>query len=224
MENKIAKKSRFLEICFKYVTFFTFGSFLGWLWETVISSIKNGKFISRKGLIYGPFSPIYGVGIVLAIILLEKYRKKDQKLKIFLLGGLYLGIAEYIGSILQEYIFHAYSWDYSNYPLNFQGRTSAIHMFLWGIAILLFMQFLYPLIMKFIQNISKSLKIGVVIIVTIFFTFDITISVLACNREYERYKNIPADSKLDIFLDENYNDKFLKKIYPNKKFIEKKEN
>jgi len=217
------KKEKLLHSYFKYLIFFVIGSFLGWLWETILFSIKRGHFVNCQGVIYGPFSPIYGFGIVLGVFLLEKYRLKEEKLKVFLFGGLYLGIAEYIGSILQEYVFHTYSWDYSNYPLNFQGRTSVIHMIYWGIGIFLFMQFVYPLIMNLINIVKDKLKLWLVIVVSIFLVIDIGLSCLACSREYERYKNIPASSKLDIFLDRYYTNQLLEEIYPNKKFIEKKE-
>lgn len=217
-------KRKCCNLYFKYLIFFVIGSFLGWFWETVLFSIKRGRFVNCQGVLYGPFSPIYGFGVVLGVLLLEKYRLKDKKLKIFLLGGFYLGVAEFIGSILQEYIFHTYSWNYSNYPLNFQGRTSIIHMIYWGVSIFLFMQFMYPLIIKLINIIKYKTKLLLSFAISIFFILDIGLSSLACAREYERYKNIPADSKLDLFLDKNYTDKFLKEIYPNKKFIEKKKN
>lgn len=218
MSKKPELKEKFVKAYFKYLTFFTIGSLVGCVFETIVAFIKKGYWVSRQGLIYGPFIPVYGAGIVLAVLFLEKFRRKDKKLPIFVLGGVFCGIAEYIFSYVQEIIFHTYSWDYSKYPLDINGRTTVIHMVIWGILILLFMQFVYPIIMKLIEKVNSKVKCWLIVVFTIFFALNITISSLACNREYERYKNIPADSKLDILLDKYYDDEFLKKIYPNKRY------
>ena len=215
-DKNILNKVR--DVYFKYLTFFIVGSFLGCVFETILASIKKGNFMFRRSLIYTPLLPVYGAGIVLSVLLLEKYRKKDKKFIIFILGALICGVSEYIFSFIQENLFHTYSWYYSNVPLNIQGRTSIIHALFWGFLIFLFMQLVYPLVMKLIEITSNKLKFRLIIIITIILVGDSIISGLACMREYERYKNIPANSKLDIFLDEHYTDKFLKNIYQNKKY------
>ena len=54
----------------------------------------------------------------------------------------------------------------------------------------------------------------------IFMTFDITISVLASNRQQERRQNVEPKNNLDVFLDEYYPDEFLDRIYNNKKNVD----
>lgn len=211
-------QNKFLNIYFKYLIFFTIGSFIGCIFETVLFYLKNGYLTTRQGLIYGPFIPVYGVGILLSALLLGKLRNNNKKFLIFLIGGVTCGIGEYLFSYVQEIFFHTYSWDYSKYPLNIGGRTSIIHIVIWGLLIYLFMQYIYPLMVKWIARIKDKSKIIFSIIITIFFIFNFIISSLACNREYERYKNIFASNKLDRFLDKYYNDKFLDKIYPNKRY------
>ena len=46
--------------------------------------------------------------------------------------------------------------------------------------------------------------------------FNISISSLAAQREYERRENIEADSEIDYFLDEHYPDEILDKVYINR--------
>ena len=54
----------------------------------------------------------------------------------------------------------------------------------------------------------------------LFMTFDIAISCMAADRQQKRYQNIPPQNVVDEFLDSNYPDELLDKIYNNKKEIE----
>ncbi len=212
------KNNKFLNVYFKYLMFFVIGSFFGCFFETFMTYIKNGYLTTRQGLLYGPFIPVYGVGIALSALLLGKLREKNKKFLIFLIGGITCGVGEYLFSYVQEIVFHTYSWDYSKYPLNIGGRTSVIHIIIWGLLIYLFMQYIYPLIIKWIERVKDKSKLIASIILSIFFIFDITISILASMREYERFKNLPPSNEFEVFLDKYYDDEFLKKIYPNKKY------
>lgn len=40
---------------------FVIGSFIGYVVEMCVGFVQNGYFESRQGLIYGPFTPVYGV-------------------------------------------------------------------------------------------------------------------------------------------------------------------
>ena len=46
--------------------------------------------------------------------------------------------------------------------------------------------------------------------------FNISISSLAAQREYERREHIKANSEIDYFLDEYYPDEVLDKVYRNR--------
>ena len=61
------KKKKFAEgLCFdKLVWIFVIGCIIGFIVETLWCYVRWGKIESRKGLIYGPFTPIYGFGGVL---------------------------------------------------------------------------------------------------------------------------------------------------------------
>lgn len=45
------------------VVLFALCSFAGWVFESVHSVIRTGKW-DRRGFLYGPICPIYGVGVV----------------------------------------------------------------------------------------------------------------------------------------------------------------
>ena len=143
-------------------------------------------------------------------------KKTSNKVKVFLISLFLGGIIEYLSSFLQEKIFGTVSWDYSNWILNINGRTTLIHCTYWGLAGLLYIWLIEPLIPK-IENIiqKNSVKIltgGVAILMI----FNITISSMAAIRQKERKYNIEATSNIDMFLDKNYPDEYMDKIFANK--------
>ena len=48
-------------------------SFIGWSLEVICKLITKHKFINR-GFLIGPYCPIYGVGCILIITFLSKYK------------------------------------------------------------------------------------------------------------------------------------------------------
>ena len=65
--------------------YFIIFSVIGLIIETLYGFATMGIIESRKGLIYGPFCPIYGVGGALLILVLDKYRNnKTYPKKCFL--------------------------------------------------------------------------------------------------------------------------------------------
>ena len=82
-----------------------------------------GVYEERAGLLFGPFSPIYGVGTVLITLFLYKLTNKNFII-IFIVSALIGGCFEYLASLYLETCFGVRSWDYSHLPLNIDGRIS----------------------------------------------------------------------------------------------------
>ena len=57
-ENKVNEFSKIFII-------FMIGSIIGYIVEMIVAFVQNGHFESRQGLIYGPFTPAYGIGIII---------------------------------------------------------------------------------------------------------------------------------------------------------------
>lgn len=60
---------------------FVIGSVVGYIYEMIVVLFKKGYFESRQGLIYGPFTPVYGIGAIvyyLTLNLIEKRSKKES--------------------------------------------------------------------------------------------------------------------------------------------------
>lgn len=209
-ESKVQKRK---ELFMKVFWFFLIGSIAGCIVETIVGIIFDHSFHIRQGLIYGPFIPVYGIGAVMYYFIVSNV--KDMK-KVFILSAILGGSVEYFCSYFQELCFGTVSWDYSNMFLNIGGRTSLLFCICWGMAGVLFVKFVMPLLRKidvYIDN--KQFKCITAVLVT-FMIFNIGISCMAGARQNERVQKIEATSKLDTFLDKHYPDHLLDKIYSNK--------
>lgn len=207
-------KQEKIDLIYKIVMLFTVGCFVGVVFETILCYFQRGYFESRKGLIYGPFNVIYGFGIVVIALILERYKKTPS---ILVVGSILGGIIEYLCSWCQETIFGTTSWDYSNYFLNFDGRTSLYHMIWWGILSLLFMKLIYSPIKKLIYKVKEEKRLVISIILIIFFIIDILISSYANIRQTERIEGIKATTPIQKFFDKHYPDEYINKIYPHRR-------
>lgn len=197
---------------------FVIGSIIGYIVEMIVVLFQKGYFESRQGLIYGPFTPVYGIGLIIYYLVLDNINIKS-KAKIFIVTAILGGAFEYACSLIQEKVFGTISWDYSNLIFNINGRTSLLHCTYWGIAGILYMAYIKPLIERLKEKTErKSLKI----VTTVFLAFmvmNISISCVAANRQTERRRNIIADTKLDVFLDKYYSDEYMDCVFANKKEI-----
>lgn len=106
--------------------FFAFSIF-GWLWEAALHLVFDGELVNR-GVLLGPWLPIYGVGGVLSVLLLRHF--VHRPLLVFGMGTALCAAVEYIAG---SFLLSAYGmrwWDYSAYPLNIRGfvclQTSVI--------------------------------------------------------------------------------------------------
>ena len=208
------KNSKINEIN-KIFLIFMIGSIIGYIVEMIVALVQEGHLESRQGVLYGPLTPIYGVGIVAYYICFNKIKTRDKK-KVFLISMLVGGTIEYLCSFLQEKIFGTVSWDYSNWILNINGRTTLIHCTYWGLAGILYILLIEPLIQK-IENLIQKNSVKIITGgVAILMVFNITISSMAAIRQKERKYNIEATSNIDMFLDKNYPDEYMDKIFANK--------
>ena len=220
--NKPNKK--FAEgMCFyKLFWIFLFGCIFGAYYEQILNLVIHYNYHHeivwqlRRGVIYGPFNPLYGAGIVFIIYILGK--KKTKPLKTFLYGALLGGAIEYIVSFLMELVLGVASWDYSTYFLNINGRTTIPYMIFWGFASMILVHWIYPFLSKWIEKIPYKIGQQLLIILVIFMTLDMIVSWTALGRATLRNKGYEPFTFVGEFYDNVYPDEFLKTIYTNMKF------
>lgn len=216
-ENDTKKVKNINEIT-KIFIIFMIGSIIGYIVEMIVAFVQEGHFESRQGVLYGPFTPVYGIGIIVFYAFFKLTKTKDKK-KIFILSMILGGITEYLCSFLQEKIFGTVSWDYSGWIFNINGRTTLIHCTYWGIAGLLYNKYIDSLIPKIEKLVEKDITKIIAFGVAVLMIFNISISSMAAIRQKYRNENIMPQNKIDEFLDANYPDEYMDKIFANKKNV-----
>lgn len=191
--------------------YFVFFSIFGLVMETLFCYITTGVLESRKGLIIGPFCPIYGVGAVVLIYFLEKV--KDNNRKIVILGAILGTIVEYVLSYILEALYGSRFWNYEDRFLNLNGRVCLLYAIYWGLLSLLLMKSLKPKIDKLIDKIPLKKEFLDSLIIT-FFVFDTILTVWGVCT-YQRRIQIQYYNK-NIKVDTNsIRYKIEEKIFPN---------
>lgn len=222
ISTQLAAKERRREIFNLIVVFFVVGCIFGTYWEETICLVRSllttgvPTWVSRRGLLYGPFSPVYGIGAVL--IYLVFYRTKRNVPESFI-GGALLGGALEVGlSLLQEWIFGTISWDYTGRILEIAGgRTTIPYMVVWGALIAFCVAIVFPLVEKFYRSFSQRKRNVACAVLAVFLVLDIGISVVASVRQRMRRAGNPADTTLEVWIDTVYNDERMKQTYDNTK-------
>lgn len=153
-------------------------SILGYLLESTFTLITKGHFSS--GILYGPYTPIYGIGAIITIVISNKIFKNLHKSRLietiitFITLTLTLTLIELLGGILIEKLFHITMWNYKHFTLNI-GKYISIEMALtWGLISIFVIYFVKPLIDKLEKHIPKTLTI----ILSILFLIDIFITLI----------------------------------------------
>ena len=149
--------------------FFIF-AIIGWVWEVVLHIIVDGEFVKR-GVLQGPWLPIYGYGGILILTVLNKFRAKP--LTQFIAIIILCGTIEYFTSVYLETIYHGQRWwDYSGYFLNLHGRICAEGLLVFGLGGIAIVYIAAPLLDNIIKKIDHKKLVTVCCILVILFAID----------------------------------------------------
>ncbi|QRN85464.1 cupin domain-containing protein [Clostridia bacterium] len=114
-------------------------SFLGWLLEVAYAYVKEKRFVNR-GFLFGPFCPIYGLGVTSIILAASMfglhsfvYNLKNL-LTLFVLVAVLSTVLEFLVGALLMLFFRQRWWDYSDRPFNVKGYICLRFSFYWGIG------------------------------------------------------------------------------------------
>lgn len=198
----------------KLVWLFFIGAFLGDITETIFCRLTSGVWMSRSSVLYGPFSIVWGIGVVVLTMMLHKYRDRDDRY-IFIFGTVVGGAYEYVCSVFTEMVFGTVFWDYSKIPFNLGGRINLLYCFFWGLASVLWIKNVYPFLSRWIEKVPE--KVGKILswVFLVFMAVNIVLSGMALARYSDRYGGKPAENSVDSFLDSHYPDERMERVYPN---------
>ena len=126
-------------------------SFTGWAIEVIGKLIEKGKFVNR-GFLVGPYCPIYGVGCLSMILLLNGYI--NDPFTLFIMSILLFSFLEYFTSYFMEKIFKIRWWDYSRRKFNINGRICLEGLLVFGLAGCAFTYVIAPIL----DNLYSKIK------------------------------------------------------------------
>ena len=218
---KAEEKARFAQGCgfCKLASLFILGAFLGDIVETIFCFLTTGKLMSRSSLVFGQFSIVWGLACALLTWMLYRYRDRSDRF-IFVFGTVLGGAYEYICSVFTEIAFGTVFWDYSEIPFNLGGRINLLYCFFWGIAAVVWMKGVYPLLSRWIEKLpARAGNIGCTILVVLL-AADMIVSALALARYSERQAGAPEQSAAGQMLDEYFPDEFIENRYENLKLTD----
>lgn len=143
--------------------------------EITISFIFNWNY--ESGILYGFWTPIYGIGylIILFIYTLVKVKQKkiiNQMVCLFIISGIALALIEYIGGATIELIFNTSFWDYSDKVFNIGKYTSLEMASLWAFSSIIIIYLIKPFLDKIINKIPKIITAILILLFSLdlFFT------------------------------------------------------
>ena len=162
-------------------------SFLGWCAEVVFAACRRGIFVNR-GFLNGPVCPIYGFGVALVLGLLEPV--KSSFLLLFFGSMLLTTALEFIIGFIMESFFHDKWWDYSNNPFNIKGYVCLEFSIIWGIACVLVVDVIHPMIYALIKKLSTPVGIWVMAALLALLVFDAVLTLAEMLKLNKRFKAI----------------------------------
>lgn len=190
------------------------GLILEEVWHMVV--VDPGVYQDRAGMLFGPFSPIYGFGAVLMTMALNRFYKKNP-LIIFLVSALIGGAFEVFVGWFMQTSFGVVSWSYSHIRLFGMpdpiavltgGRTCTPFACMWGLGGLIWIKVLLPHLLKLINMIPWKRRYSATVILTAVMLIDGVMTLQSLGYWYQRVngtvRNIPVAQFYDKHFDNEY--------------------
>lgn len=190
------------------------GLILEEVWHMVV--VDPGVYQDRAGMLFGPFSPIYGFGAVLMTMALNRFYKKNP-LIIFLVSALIGGAFEVFVGWFMQTSFGVVSWSYSHIRLFGMpdpiavltgGRTCTPFACMWGLCGPIWIKVLLPRLLKLINMIPWKRRYSATVILTAVMLIDGVMTLQSLDYWYQRVngtvRNIPVAQFYDKHFDNEY--------------------
>ena len=158
-----------------YINVFFVYSVFGFLFEGIISFFRKKKFSS--GILYGPWTPIYGIGANIIIfssnfIFKNLYFVKWREVCIvFFFVMFLLTFIEWLGGIIIEKFFHVVFWNYEDFSFHI-GKYIALEIsLLWGFLSLIFIYVIHPFFNQYIKMIPSYITYVLIFLIFLDYIF-----------------------------------------------------
>lgn len=199
---------------------FVAASVIGLVLETIyhFAVVDPGHYQDRAGLLFGPFSPIYGVGAVLMTMALNRFHRAPL-IVVFLVSAVIGGLFEYLASWFFQFAFGILAWDYTGTTLFglcpdpiaifFQGRTSTLFMCMWGVLGVAWIKLLLPWMLHLVNLIPWNWRYTLTTVCAALMVADCVMTLLSFDCWYERMAGNTPDSAMEQFMARNFDNAYM---------------
>ncbi len=201
---------------YQVIIIFFIGCMAGLLLEEIWMLATAGLTENRVGLVWGPFSPLYGTGAVLLTVLCFQLRRHNAgALAIFLVSAAIGGGLEQVTGWAMETLFNATSWSYSHLPDHITKWVAWRFLFFWGLLGLVWARTVMPRLLYQIGMPTSQRQILFVTLVAVYLVADIGMTMACFNRKTARDAGVPARTAFEQWVDTNYSDEFISGRFQN---------
>lgn len=185
------------------------------IWHMTVDD--PGVYQNRAGMLFGPFSPIYGFGAVLMTMVLNRFYKKNPII-IFLVSALLGASFEVFVGWFMQTSFGVVSWSYSHMKLFGMpdplavltgGRTCTGFACLWGLGGLIWIKLLLPRLLKLINMIPWKSRYSATVIFTIIMLVDGVMTLQSLDYWYQRVNGTEPDIPVAQFYGKYFDNDFM---------------
>lgn len=160
-------------LCYLFMIFLT-GCLIGWICEEIFYWIIEGM-LRNRGVLYGPWLPIYGIG-ALGIYALKPLKRHPALL--FLMCAVVAGAIEYVIGYMSINLFGLRLWDYRGLFLNIGGIVCFRNVICFGVLGLIFQYLIEPRIDRLYHRLPQNVIFTASAILLLVFIADCVLSAL----------------------------------------------
>ena len=193
---------------------------LGLVIETVYHMVvvDPGVYQDRAGMLFGPFSPIYGFGAVLMTVALNRFYRSNP-LIVFVVSAVIGGLFEAAVSWFMQTGFGAVAWDYSGSTIFglfldpvaelFGGRTSTLFMCMWGALGFVWIKLCLPWLLKFINVIPWRARYSFTALCAVLMAVNGIMTLQALDCWFERLSGVAQTAPVERFYAEHFDNAYM---------------
>jgi uncharacterized membrane protein len=187
---------------------FVVASVVGLAVEEVYHLALYHVWQDRAGMLFGPFSPIYGVGAVLMTLALNGIRNRNPLL-IFACSAIIGGAFEYLVSWFMQFAFGVTAWDYTGTFLSIGGRTNGFYMACWGLLGVVWIKLALPVLFKLIYRIPWNWRYTVTAVATALMLTNALMTLESLNCWYLREAGVEPRTAVQEFFARHFDNEYM---------------
>lgn len=192
--------------------FFVICSVAGLVLEEAYHLVVFHEVQSRAGLLFGPFSPIYGVGGVCAFCLARPLRRAPAPVALLALAAVG-GVVEFLVSWSLEAAFGFEAWDYTGTWLSVDGRTNGCFMCLWGLLGLVCVRLLVPAFERWGRPLLRRLPAPLTGCCAVLMALDVALTLVSFNCWYLRASGCEPQTLAQVACEMAFDDVFMERRF-----------